>query len=304
MIRSNASALPGPELGHITETSRGNDVTVREYRKLANGVAHAKLVYFHGGGWVTGDLEYSDAMCRGIAARSKAAVLNVRYRLAPEHRYPAAVNDALSVVRDVLHDRDSGPVVLMGDSAGANLVASVTGQLTEDGGPQPDAQVLVYPLLDDDLTRESYTINDGIVLGRTKVTWFMDHYCPHLSDRRSPRFAPLKSATFRALPRTIVIVAGHDPLRDEGISYAERLEQDGVRVDLIEHPSMVHGFLRQTANSAAAVLATEHVVECALSAMSGTAVPRPPQPARIHWGCSTDANPGERKRRNADGSRG
>jgi acetyl esterase len=257
--RGSATALRGPEVDLVRDRYVGS-VPVREYSPSTAEQVEAVAVYLHGGGWVTGDLDYSDAVCRGVAAASGAAVVSVDYRLAPEARYPSALDDALEVVRLLSEQYPSKRVVMMGDSAGANLAAAAAARSVHDTTLAVAGQVLVYPLLDDDLTRASYERNDGLVLSRTKMQGFMDAYCPDVDRRHEGDFAPLKAASMRGLPDTVVVVAGHDPLHDEGVEYARRLAVDAVSVELIELPSLTHGFLRQTATSPGAAAATAKVV--------------------------------------------
>lgn len=263
--RGNVNALPGPSVDLVRDSEIGS-VPVREYRKA--GEPASLLVYLHGGGWVTGDLDYSDAVCRAVAVRSGGMVVNVGYRLAPEAVYPAALDDATAVVRALSGQYQSQRLVVMGDSAGANLAAALAARSVLDGGVRIDGQVLVYPLLDDDLARDSYQRNEGIVLSRAKMRGFLDAYCPDVERRADEDFAPLKAGSMRGLPETVVVVAGHDPLHDEGVEYARRLALDAVPVELVELPSLTHGFLRQTANSAAAERAAAKVIARAVELLA------------------------------------
>jgi acetyl esterase len=218
------------------------------------------LVWFHGGGWVTGDLNYSDGFCRMLADGMGCEVHSVDYRLAPEHPFPAAVDDASLAVRVVGAGRR---VIVAGDSAGANLAAVCAQQLRLDPSTDIAGQILVYPVLDADIDRPSYVRNDGLVIGRLEMTWFFDHYVPNARDRSTPRFAPLRAARLDNLAPAVIAVAGHDPLYDEGVAYARRLEQAGVAVNLLDFESLVHGFLRFTGPAPAALDAAMRIVVAA-----------------------------------------
>jgi acetyl esterase len=223
------------------------------------------VIWFHGGGWVTGDLDYSDEICRLIAGAAGCEVISVGYRLAPEHRFPAAVQDGLAAARCVAAGGSgvpSRPVVLAGDSAGGNIAAVCAQQLAPDPDLALAGQILVYPVLDDDVTRDSYRRNAGLVLGAREMGWFFDQYCPP-DERRSPLFAPLRARKLAGLPATAIAIAGHDPLYDEGAAYARTLAAAGIEVTLLDYPSLVHGFLRFTGVAPAAAAAAREVARAA-----------------------------------------
>jgi acetyl esterase len=248
---------PGPEMLDVDDVLLAGGVTVRRYvpHRLRTG---AVLVWLHGGGWVTGDLNYSDGFCRSLADGLGCEVRSVDYRLAPEHPFPAAVTDVLDAIA---WTTDSGRrIVLAGDSAGANLAAVAAQELRERRDVTVVGQVLIYPVLDHDVGRESYHRNVGLVLGADEMGWFFDQYLPDRGHRDSPRFAPLRATALRGLPPTVIAVAGHDPLRDEGVAYAEALQRAGVPVTLLEYPSLVHGFLRFTGPVPAAADAAARLV--------------------------------------------
>lgn len=215
------------------------------------------VVYFHGGGWVTGDLGYSDEICRLIAARARCWVVSVDYRLAPENAFPAAIDDALQSVSWIASGGLGRParVVVAGDSAGGGLAAVCAQQSRSVIG-----QVLLYAALDTDVNRPSYQRNSGILIGVDEMSWFFDHYVPALADRTDPRFAVFRGQVADA-PTALVVVAGHDPLHDEGLAYAEVLAEAGVDVAVREFPSMPHGFLRFTTAVPAAASAADDVAE-------------------------------------------
>ncbi|RME27304.1 MAG: alpha/beta hydrolase [Deltaproteobacteria bacterium] len=221
----------------------------RLYR--APGPPRALLVYLHGGGWVCGDLDTHDRVCRRFAEEARRAVLAVDYRLAPEHPFPAGFDDVVAVLRQVL-DRDLPgvapglPVEVGGDSAGGNLAAAACLALREDGGSergrQPARQLLVYPAVDLRMLTVSHrSLGHGYLLEASDLEWYRDHYgCPDLFDWRA---SPLLAESHAGLPPAIVVTAGFDPLRDEGQQYADRLERAGVSVCRLHEPGLTHGFL-------------------------------------------------------------
>jgi cation diffusion facilitator CzcD-associated flavoprotein CzcO/acetyl esterase/lipase len=205
------------------------------------------IVYYHGGGWVLGTLDQFDALGRRLAARTGCAVVLVDYRLAPEHRYPAALDDAWTALEWTaahLEEIAGGPVPLIvaGDSAGGCL-AAVVAQRAREAGPQIALQVLVYPVTDCDLDRGSYLEPENqLILGRDTMRWFWDLYAPDPAVRSRPDASPLRAADLAGLPPAIVLTAQYDPLRDEGEAYAERLAQAGVRVSRRHFDDQMHTF--------------------------------------------------------------
>ena len=201
------------------------------------------LLYLHGGGWVLGCAEDSDPLCRLIAREAAVRVLAISYRLAPEAPFPAALDDvhsALSWTRReaVALGADRSRLAVGGDSAGANLAAVVA---REAAGP-PAAQLLLYPVTDLSREHPSYATADGPVLTAAQMRWFRGHYLVRESDGLDPRASPLLAEGLNRLPPTYVAVAGHDPLRDEGLAYAARLRKAGVPVTLAFHSRQAHGF--------------------------------------------------------------
>jgi acetyl esterase/lipase len=265
-VRAGDALCPaGPAMRAVTEERIGPArIPVRRYQPFHPRTGTA-VVWFHGGGWVTGDLDYSDEICRLIADAGGCEVISVGYRLAPEHRFPAAVEDGLAAARCVaVGDAGGppGPIVLAGDSAGGNIAAVCAQQLGSDPDLALAGQLLVYPVLDDDVTRDSYRRNDGLVLGAREMGWFFDQYCP-ASERRSPLFAPLRARDLAPLPAATIAIAGHDPLYDEGATYARALAAAGTEVTLLDYPSLVHGFLRFTGVAPAAAAAAREVAQAA-----------------------------------------
>jgi acetyl esterase len=230
-------------------------IPVRIYRPVgaqrsdAGGAALPVTLYFHGGGWVLGDLETHDFVCRSFAARSGAAVVAVDYRLAPEHKFPAAAEDAVAAWRWLAGGRAAGlgldgrRVAVAGDSAGGNLAAVVA--LTARDAEQPLAgQLLVYPATD--MTTERASMREfatGHLLERAGMNWFYDHYLPTAADARDWRASPLLAARHDGLAAALVMTAGCDPLRDEGKAYADKLRAAGTPVEYRCFDGLIHGFL-------------------------------------------------------------
>jgi acetyl esterase len=265
-VRAGDALVPaGPAMRAVAEERLGPaQIPVRRYQPGDPRTATA-VIWFHGGGWVTGDLNYSDEICRLIADAAGCEVISVGYRLAPEHRFPAAVQDGLAAARCVAAGGSGGPsrpVVLAGDSAGGNIAAVCAQQLAPDPDLALAGQLLVYPVLDDDVARDSYRRNAGLVLGAREMGWFFDQYCPP-DERRSPLFAPLRARELARLPATVIAIAGHDPLYDEGAAYARVLAAAGTEVTLLDYPSLVHGFLRFTGVAPAAAAAAREVARAA-----------------------------------------
>ncbi len=205
------------------------------------------IIYFHGGGWVVGDLDDFDAFARLMARRSDCALLLVDYRLAPEHPFPAAVEDAIDATLWAVRSMKdlagrSVPLVVAGDSAGGNLAAVVAAELR---AVAPIAlQLLIYPVIDGDFDRSSYhTFGAGLPLTRDDMIWFFHQYAPFVS-RSDPRLYPAARTDLSGLPRAHVVTAEFDVLRDEGESYAQSLDQAGVAVTTCRYDSLTHGFIR------------------------------------------------------------
>jgi acetyl esterase len=232
-------------LQDLTIDVEGGTIAARVFRPEAP--TGAALVYFHGGGWVLGSVDGHAYPCSCLAARSGATVISVEYRLAPEHPYPVPVDDcyrAWQAVRQRAEELgiDPGRIAVGGDSAGGNLAAAVCLRAIARGEPRPAFQLLVYPATD--LVEDAASVElfaEGFLLGRRGMIWFKDHYAP-VERRREPECSPLLAPSLEAHPPAYVLLAGFDPLRDEGRAYAKRLEEAGVEVVLDEVPSSMHGF--------------------------------------------------------------
>ncbi len=247
----------------LTADGPGGPIPLRLYRPSASGPTPPVLVYFHGGGWVIGDLDTHDVLCRQLASESKAAVVSVDYRLGPEHKFPAAVEDCWAATRWVAANGaalgvDGRRLAVGGDSAGGNLAAVVAHMARDAGGPAIALQLLIYPGTDMAADTPSHReFAEGYLLTRESIRWFIAHYLRSEADVDDWRASPGRAPSLRGLPPALVITAGFDPLCDEGEDYARRLRRAGVLVDSVRYGGMIHGFFGmgraiETANRAIA----------------------------------------------------
>jgi acetyl esterase len=260
-IRANSAASAGPSqplpaVNDLAIPGPAGTIPARFYEPPGMGIEDRPLVvYFHGGGWTIGDLDTCDSVCRFLAANVPTAVLSVDYRLAPEHPFPAAVEDALAAYRWAAVDNsrlgiDPGRIAVAGDSAGGNLAAAVSLLARDEGVPSPAMQALIYPVTDAVGGQRSRDVfATGFLLTRADMDWFEDHYLPPAIDHSDPRVSVLRAADLSSLPPAYVATAGFDPLRDEGEAYAMRMQEAGVQVALRRHPGLIHGFANMTAIS-------------------------------------------------------
>lgn len=229
--------IPGPH----------GDIPVRIYWPKTGGT-HPALVYYHGGGWVIGDLDGCDQACRHVTNLADVVVVSVDYRLAPEHKFPIPVDDCFAALNWVAANTgelgiDQRRIAVGGDSAGGNLAAAVTLKARDAGGPQIAFQLLVYPVTNHSFDTPSYTENaDGYLLTRDMMRWFWKHYLRDDSDGQDPLASPLRAADLSGLPPAFIMTAEFDPLRDEGEAYAERLRAAGVPVEHVRYDGLIHGF--------------------------------------------------------------
>jgi acetyl esterase len=250
-IRSRLVISPDPEavagvIDHLVD-GPGGPIPVRIYRPEIAGPAPV-LVYAHGGGFVFCDLDSHDGLCRDITNRIGAVVISVDYRRAPESAWPAAAEDVYAVTRWAAEDAgifggDAARLAVGGDSAGGNL-AAVTALMARDrGGPDLTAQLLIYPMMNPDFGTESYRLfGHGFYNPAPALRWYWDQYVPNTADRTNPYVSPIH-ADLDGLPPAVVIIAGHDPLRDEGLAYGEALVAAGVPTMVRRFDGGIHGFV-------------------------------------------------------------
>jgi len=254
-IRARTAALgPFPDVAAVVDHRvpvAGGEITVRAYSPGGPG-PHPALVYYHGGGWVIGDLHTHDGLCRSLTNAGRCAVLSVDYRLAPESKYPVAVEDSYAALLWIAANADRlgidrRRIAVGGDSAGGNLATVMALVARDRKGPRLALQVLIYPVTDHDLDTRSYVENaTGYVLTREGMRWFWNHYLAREAQGREPYASPLRASSLAGLPPALVITAEYDPLCDEGEAYAARLRDAGVPVTLTRYPGMFHGFVRMT----------------------------------------------------------
>lgn len=279
-VRSTTRALAGEKLpvAHVDSKSvRGpaGEIRARLYRPYGGSEPRPLVVYYHGGGWVLCDLDTHDDPCRFLAVHAGVNVLSIDYRLAPEHCFPAAVDDAVAAFRFAVEQADAlgsagQPIAVAGDSAGGNLSAVVSQRTARDGGPAPAFQLLLYPVTDLSKKHESYRLfSDGFFLTEKTMDWYRDHYLPDPSAALDPAASPLLAADLSGLAPAHVVTAGFDPLRDEGEAYAQRLEAAGVAVTLRRYPGLVHGFVNSTSLGTSSRAAMEEIAAALRTGLAG-----------------------------------
>lgn len=225
-------------------------IPLRAYRPPAPASGELPLIlYFHGGGFVLGDINCYDNLCRRLCVASQSVVVSVGYRLAPEYPFPSAVDDAVAVTRWVTQNRErirgcSGPLCLAGDSAGANLATVAAHLLRDDPSVTVSHQLLLYPVTDLGAESSGYErCGAGFFLTAPLMRYFRKHYLGNQNDPNDDRVSPLRARDLAAMPPSTLLVCGFDPLREEGLAYAEALRSAGVAVDLHEAEDQIHGFL-------------------------------------------------------------
>jgi acetyl esterase/lipase len=277
-----------PDPGHTAEVASVEDLVVdaddhplpiRVFRPVDAAGPVPTLLWLHGGGWVLGSLDGCDRTCRRLTSAAGCVTVAVDYRLAPEHPFPAGLDDctaALAWVHEHAGTLGGRPdaIVVGGDSAGGNLTAATALRARDESGPPIALQVLVYPVTDFDPDTPSMHANaEGFLLTRDIMAWFYDQYLP-ADQRTDPYAAPFQAASLAGLPPALVIVAGHDPLHDEGVAYARRLAADGVPTTLSSYPGHFHGFAVMTRFLADARRAETEIVDAVRRAtMDLAAVP-------------------------------
>lgn len=243
--------LPIHKVSDATIPGPGGAIPIRIYQPQGDG-PFGVLVYFHGGGWVIGDLDTADAVCREIATLAELIVVSVDYRLAPEHVYPAAVEDSYAALQWVYANLETlqgnGKIGVCGESAGGNLAAVIAQQSRDQGGPPIAFQCLLYPVTDAEMGRPSYSENgSGYLLETATMEWFWDTYCPDQEQRLQPDASPLRAKNLTQLPPALVVTAEFDPLRDEGNAYAHALQAAGNTATLMCCDGLVHDFFSTAA---------------------------------------------------------
>lgn len=268
---------PGPDVGEILDGALpgpAGDLPYRLYRPATPG-PHPVVVYFHGGGWVLGSATSDDPLCRDLCVRTGAIIVSVDYRHAPEHRFPAPVDDAYAATQWVADNAASlggipGSIAVAGWSAGANLAAVTCVQARDLGTPHITGQLLLTPVTDSDMSRVSYVENgDGYVLTRGLMEWFWNHYAD-TADRHDPRVAVLRTSDLTGLPPAVIVTSEFDPLRDEGIAYAEALRAAGVPVTHIAARGHTH-----TSISMVDVVISGRTIRAEMAAGIGALLPQP-----------------------------
>ncbi|HEY3847621.1 MAG TPA: alpha/beta hydrolase [Acetobacteraceae bacterium] len=254
-VNSRKVLQPPPEdvadARDLTAPGPASDIKLRVYRGIGTSPADKlpALIYYHGGGWLLGDLDSHDGVCRRFANLARCCVVSVDYRMAPEHKFPAAVDDCAAATQWAVAQAgalgiDPTRVAVGGDSAGGNL-AAVMALLARDGVLPPLAfQLLIYPATDMMMTTvSSQGISDGVPLTSKTMRWFIDHYMRDGADERDWRASPLRAADLSGTAQALVLTCACDPLCDEGIAYAHRLEREGVRVTHLHFSDQIHGFM-------------------------------------------------------------
>lgn len=226
-------------------------VTLRLYRGAGTAEADVLpcLIYYHGGGWVLGDLDSHDQACRAIANAARCCVVAVDYRLAPEVKFPGAISDSAAATRWIIENAqplaiDANRIAIGGDSAGGNIAAVIALMARDDYLPKVGFQLLIYPVTDMGMGHESYQrITEGYPLVASTMKWFIDHYLPSPAAVADWRASPLRAASLAGTAPAMVITCAHDPLCDEGVEYAKRLDREGVPVTHLHYNDQMHGFL-------------------------------------------------------------
>jgi acetyl esterase len=287
MAAMRGEQAPGPDMASVRDTrvrASGGFVPVRVLIPVERPgwpAPRGVIVYYHGGGWVIGGLADFDKLGRLLAHRTGCAVLLVDYRLAPEYRFPTAVDDAWAALRWADEHRaeltgaggpeSEAPLIVAGDSAGGNLSAIMALRARAAGGPPIALQVLVYPVTDCDLESTSYRDPaNQLMLSRESMVWFWDHYAPDPEARLHPDASPLRSANFAGLPPAVILTAEHDVLRDEGELYATRLVKAGVPVRHQRFAGQMHGFFTMVDALPGAAAGLDYVTAAIAERLSST----------------------------------
>jgi acetyl esterase len=256
MLFAGLMELAGPKdvpigkVANLTCPGPGGDIPLRSYTPIApTAEALPTLVYFHGGGWVIGNLDTHDGLCRMIANEAGVRVIAVDYRLSPEHKFPAPIEDAYAALQFIEAKAadlgvDANRLAVGGDSAGGAITAVVTQMARDTNGPHLAFQLLCFPVTQ--IGRETASLKncaEGYFLERADLDWFYGCYLPKGADTKDAKISPLNANSLEGLPPAYMMVAEFDPLHDEGLLYAEKLRQAGVPCEVVEHKGLVHDFI-------------------------------------------------------------
>jgi acetyl esterase len=251
---SEADPMPVGEVGDGAFAGPGGDIRFRRYRPIGAAAGPlATLIYYHGGGFVIGNIETHDSTCRRLANKSRCQVISIDYRLSPEHPFPASTDDGVAAFRHIRDNAasfgaDPTRLAVGGDSAGGAIAAVVCQAIRDAGDSQgPAFQMLIYPATDSSKESASrVAFAEGYFLTKELIEWFWKAYCPPGTDQSDLRLSPLLAKDLKGLPPAFVLTAGYDPLRDEGRAYADRLIDAGIKTTYVNYPGTIHGFFSLT----------------------------------------------------------
>jgi acetyl esterase len=264
-----------PEVRELDVAGAVGRLPARLYGPGSRGGHSPLVVYLHGGGWVVGSLESTDSTCRFLAREAGMRVLSVGYRLAPEHPFPAPLDDAVAAFRDAVARADElgadpAAIAIAGDSAGGNLATSACLRIAGDGGPSPAFQLLFYPITDVSRKSRSYGLfRDGFFLTARQMDWYRDHYLSGGGEASDPEVSPLLAPDLSGAPPAHIVTAGFDVLRDEGEAYAQRLREAGVAVTHRREEDLIHAFVNAVGISAVSRAAVRRAAEPLRAAVAG-----------------------------------
>ncbi|MBL6652349.1 MAG: alpha/beta hydrolase [Reyranella sp.] len=250
---SEADPMPVGEVSDGSFAGPVGEIRFRRYRPLSAAAgALPTLIYYHGGGFVIGNLETHDSTCRRLANKSRCQVIAIDYRLSPEHPFPAPIEDGVAAFRHIRDNAesfgaDAARLAVGGDSAGGAISAVVCQAIRDAGDKGPAFQMLIYPATDSSKESASrVAFADGYFLTKDLIDWFWKAYCPPGTNQSDLRLSPLLATDFKGLPPAFVLTAGYDPLRDEGRAYADRLIDAGIKTTYVNYPGTIHGFFSLT----------------------------------------------------------
>ena len=284
--RINAASRPrpvGPEVAKVEDRSvpaPDGDVPVRIYTPEGSG-PFPILVWYHGGGWVIGDLDSADPSARNLCKGAGCVVVSVDYRLAPETKFPGPAEDCYAATvwaadNAASINGDASRIAVGGDSAGGNLAAAISLMAADRNGPDIVHQLLVYPVTDRNYQTASYVDNaTGYMLAKDAMQWYWDAYLADEADASNPYAAPMQAGNLAGQPSALVITAEFDPLRDEGEAYGKRLQEAGVETTVTRYDGMIHGFFGMVGVMDQSAVAVDQATAALRAAFSGAGVPSP-----------------------------